>query len=196
MLCTEKECRAPPTSPGHPVTDPLERLDSLCKGRGSRSLVLCLFLPAACQRPTTSARPRDRHSRTYLPRHSHSILAKRYPLCTEEHVLGHAGRCGASARNLVTWISRRLAASSDRTPSDLNLELAHRTSSSLHRARAIHSHVHLVAWRDGLPPSPSPLSPSSSPLPPRLGQVARFLKSRRGRHVVAWRSRWRRLSAA
>ena len=46
---------------------------------------------------------------------------------------GHAGGWVDSARNLVTWIFERLSTPSHRTPSDINLELAQRISSSLHR---------------------------------------------------------------
>ena len=49
---------------------------------------------------------------------------------------GHAGGWGDFVRNSVTWISHRPSTSSLRTPSDINLELAQRISSSL---RACHS---------------------------------------------------------
>ena len=49
-----------------------------------------------------------------------------------------------SARNLVT--SQRLSTTSHRTPSDINLELAQRVSSSLHRA--IPRRVRMTASRD------------------------------------------------
>ena len=51
-----------------------------------------------------------------------------------------------SARNLVTWISKRLS-TTHRTPGDINLELAQRISSSLHHdfARASPRRVRLTA---------------------------------------------------
>ena len=62
----------------------------------------------------------------------------------------HAGGCGDSARNLITWIFQQLKTTSLRSPSDINLELARRISSSLHRdsARAILRRVRLGAARD------------------------------------------------
>ena len=119
------------------------------------------FLPASCQRPTTSARSRHRHCRTSENTRLPNGPSTTQPIDTgetvfalyQEYFLGHSGGCGESARNLVTWISTS------------TWNLAQRISSSLHRARASLGHVHLVAWRDGLPPSPPrPLPSLSSPL--------------------------------
>ena len=60
---------------------------------------------------------------------------------------GHTRSWGDSAHVLVTW-----DLPTHRTPIDINLELAQRISSSLHRdsARAILWRVQLVASRDAL----------------------------------------------
>ena len=68
---------------------------------------------------------------------------------------GHARGWEDSARYLATWISHRLSTNSLRTPTDINLELAQRISSSLHRefVCAILGRVRLVLSRD----APTPL---------------------------------------
>ena len=73
--------------------------------------------------------------------------ADRPPLHASGFSTDTLGGWGDSARNFVTWISQRPSTTSFCAPSDINLELAQRISSSLHSdsARAILRRVRLAS---------------------------------------------------
>ena len=78
----------------------------------------------------TESRPDDRLSEPCRIRKSHTNVPITQPTASERPPLhpvvldAHAGGWADPARNLVTWISRRLSTTSLRTPGDVNLEVS------------------------------------------------------------------------
>ena len=86
------------------------------------------FAFTSCLCPAARNRPRHRHRTSENTRPSNGLSnGLRFVSALFE---GRACGCGDSARKLITWISHLLDASSDRAPSEINLELAQRISSS------------------------------------------------------------------
>ena len=146
----------------------LSRCRGWCSGaRGSETSVPTVRSP----RPKSAADsllrdPVSRKSRQQFLRLAGHFLLKQADWCRWRHEDRRKSSVGCFCRQahktkirlildarrsyLVTWISGRLSTTPHHAPRDINLELAQRISSSLHRdsARAILRRVHLIASRD------------------------------------------------
>ena len=123
------------------------------RGRNARSQGFCghLLPPSRGPKPgptTTAQSLTDDETLKWTFRDPANRCQQKSTYFTPEVFDRHAGWWRDSARNLVTWISRRLS-----TPSDVNLELVQRISASLHRdsARATFALCPLGS-HDGRPP--------------------------------------------
>ena len=136
--------------------------------------------------------------------HHRSLLLRGVPMPSERNPLhtsgfdGHASGGCNSARTLVTWISRRLSATSNHTPSDINLELAQRISASFTVTQLVPfagsfawlpRGTLLLHWRrtTGGPPWTARVPTSGRSRVPTLGRVTRTPPRRhlssRGAHL-------------